>query len=54
MKIEEYTEHLIRVIRYETKRGQYETARTLAEELARVLAGIATEQQKKNNSRVAV
>jgi hypothetical protein len=54
MKMEEYAEHLIRVIRYETKRGQYETARTLAEELAGVLTGIATEQQKKHNSRVAV
>jgi hypothetical protein len=54
MKVEEYAEHLVRVIRYETKRGQYETARTLAEELARVLAGIATEQQKKHNNRVTV
>jgi hypothetical protein len=45
MKVEEYAEHLIRVIRYETRQGRYATAQILATQLAEILQGM-TETEK--------
>ncbi len=40
MKVEEYAEHLIRVIRHEIKGGRYARAHTLASNLAELLGGM--------------
>ena len=48
MKIEEYVDHLSRVVRYETKQGRYATAQILASQLAEILQGMTETQDKKS------
>lgn len=50
MKPQEYAEHLIRVIRHETQRGEYLTASILADNLSAILKGLRDEQQEKHDS----
>jgi hypothetical protein len=54
MKVEEYAEHLIRVIRYETRQGRYATAQILASQLAEILQGMTETQDKKRKDEATV